>query len=136
MDISTLTLDDETFQIASEEQILSVEYIERVWRKAGRPRVLEGETPWKVVDAIMQVWMALYPWEVKAWRKNLQEEQMYERTPHEVNTENGGYFPIAYPTTLVNLLRVKFPGIPLADHDLIKKFVERYPILKVTQYDI
>lgn len=136
MNLNTLSIGDETFQIATDEMIIATEFIERVWKKAGRPRILEGESAWKVVDAIMKVWGGLYPHEVEAWKKNLQEEQYYERNVHDANKQEGGYFPIAYPTTLFNLLRVKFPSVPLADHDLIKKFVKRYPMLKITRYNI
>lgn len=136
MNISTLTIDDQTFEIAPEEHRISVEYIERVWRKVGRPTHLEGESAWKVVDAMMQVWGALYPHEIHAWRENIKEERAYERTPHEAEKANGGHFPIAYPTRIYEMLKVKFPTTHFADRDLVLKFIERYPFLKVTKYKL
>lgn len=136
MNLNTLSIGDETYDIASDEARIATEFIERVWRKAGRPRILEGESAWKVVDAIMKVWMGLYPQELKDWKANLKQEQYYERSVHDANKAEGGYFPISYPTTLFNLLRIKFPGIPLADHSLIKEFITRYPILKITKHKV
>lgn len=133
---TTLNLDGQNFEIASDETRLSAEFIERVWRKAGQPRTLDAEVSWKVVDVIMQVWGGLYPWELEAWKKNLQDEQSLERTVHEANKQNGGYFPISYPTRLLQMLRLKFPNEHYTDHKLILKFVKRYPILKRTKYNI
>lgn len=136
MSINLLSVDGHTFEIASDETRLTVEYIHKVWEKAGKPNRLEGESAWKVMDAMMQVWAMAYPWEIQAWKKNLQEEQSFERTPHDVNKAEGGYFPIAYPTRLFQLIKVYFKNDQLADRKLIKKFVKRYPILQITKYNI
>jgi hypothetical protein len=127
---------EEQFEIASQENILATSFIHTVWVRAGKPDRLEGESAWRVMDSIMKIWGGCYPYELRAWKKQLSEEQSMERTPHEALKDNGGYFPIAYPTRLLQLIKVYFKKERLADHNLIKKFVSRYPILKRTKYSI
>lgn len=131
-----ISINSDTFEVPSTEEQLSTEYIHKVWLLAGRPTRLTGESGWKVMDSIMQVWGALYPHELQAWKENLVDEQDVERSPHEANKENGGHFPISYPTRVFKLINVYFKQEKLADRKLIKKFIERYPILKRTKYKI
>lgn len=131
-----ITINNETFEIASEETRIASEYIHKVWLAAGKPTALINESAWKVMDALIQVWGGCYPHELEAWKQNLVDEQSVERTPHEANKTNGGYFPISYPTRLFDLIKVYFKHDQLADRALIKKFIQRYPILKRTKYKI
>lgn len=124
------------YEIATEENRLAVEFLHKVWVKAGKPDRLGTESSWKVVDAIMNMWAALYPHEVEAWVQDLKDEQSAERTVHEAVSANGGYFPISYPTRIYNMFKVYFPDEQFADRKLIKKIISRYPAFKVTNYKI
>lgn len=124
------------YEVPSNDSILLTEYLHKVWEKTGKPNRLETESAWKVMDALFKVWSTFYPHELSDWIDDLKEEQYYERSVHEANKANGGYFPIAYPTRLYNLIRVYFKDDQLADRKLIKKFIARYPVLKRTKYSL
>ena len=134
--MSSINVNGENFEIASEENRLAVEFLHKVWIRAGRPNRLEGESAWKVVDAMMKMWSALYPHEIETWVDELKEEQDAERNVHDAVKSGGGYFPISYPTRIYNMLKVYFPNEKYTDHELIKKIVNRYPIFKRTKYEI
>jgi hypothetical protein len=130
-----IKVDGVTYEIASEEERLSAEYLHKVFIRAGRPTKLEGESAWKMMDAIMQIWGGLYPQEVDAFIEVLKEEQALERSVEQSNKE-GGYFPISYPTRLYQMMKVYFKNDRFQDRKLIKMLVNRYPILKRTKYEI
>lgn len=125
---------DETFEIATEENRLATTYLHTVWDKAGRPNRIEGSA-WKVVDAILQTFAACFPQEYQDFRNTIKEDQSNERTVHDSN-KMGGHFTISYPIRLLQLLKVYFPNERYQDREFTKKFVRRYPYLKVTQYAI
>ena len=130
-----ITVDNVVYEIATDTERLSAEYLHKVYIKAGKPNKLEGESAWKMMDAIMQIWGGLYPHELDAFVEVLKEEQSMERTVAQSNRE-GGYFPISYPTRLYNMMKVYFKNDRFQDRKLIKKLVNRYPILKRTKYEI
>lgn len=127
----------DTYEIASDESRLATEYIHKVWEKAGRPNRLDTEASWKVMDTLFQVWAGCYPDEFLDFKYSIQESQEVERTVHEaVKQSGGGHIPISYPSRLLMMIKVYFPDERLQDHNLIRKFVNRYSILKVTKYNI
>jgi hypothetical protein len=127
---------DEYFEIVSDEHRLAAEYIHKVWVKAGKPNRLEGESAWKVMDSLWQIWGALNPNELLEFKKDVQEDQSVERSVHEAIKHDGGYIPISYPMRLQQMIKVYFPDEKLQDHKLILKFIRRYPMLKRTKHDI
>ena len=132
--MKVIKVGDGEYEIASEELRLAVGYIHQVWVDAGKPNRLEGESAWKVMDAFMQMWASLYPWEIRAFKESIVKDRELERTPREANKHEGGHIPISYPTRLYQLIKLYFPTERLVDRKLIRKFVQRYPILKVTKY--
>lgn len=132
---STITIGDSDYILASEDSRILTEYIHKVWEKAGKPDRLETESAWKVMDALFKVWSKFYPHELDAWIANLKDEQSVERSVHEANKSNGGYFPIAYPTRLFNLISVYFKDA-FTDRKLTNKMIKRYPVLKITKHSI
>ena len=134
--MTSIQIGSEIYDTPSASEQLSAEYIHRVWVKTGKPDRLEGEVAWKVMDAIMQVYGALYPREIEHFKKTIREDQSVERTPHEANKAGGGFIPISYPTRLLQLIKVYFKMDRLQDRYLIKNFIKRYPALKVTRYNL
>lgn len=126
----------EFWEIAPDEHRLAAEYTYKIWKKAGKPKRLETEGAWKVMDALVQIWIALYPDEFDYFRQTIKEDQEVERSVSEANRRDGGYFSIAYPDRLHQMIKVYFPEEKLQNHDLILKFIRRYPILKVTKHNL
>ncbi len=133
--MTSILVDGEWYDIATEEQRLATEYLHKVWVKAGRPNRLEGESAWKVLDAMMQIFAGIYPQEFNDFRDTIKESQSVERTVHEAN-KSGGYMVISYPTRLLELIKVYFPNEKLQDRELTLKFIRRYPKMKVTKYNL
>jgi hypothetical protein len=119
-----------------EEHRLAAQFIHNVWKKTGSPNRLEGESAWKVMDSLFQIWGALNPQELADFKRDLQEDQSLERTIHDANKADGGYIPISYPLRLWQMIKVYFPEEKLQDHELILKFIRRYPMLKRTKYQL
>lgn len=137
--MQAIQIGKDKYEIASDELRLTVGYLHQVAKNIGiKPNgdtLIEGSA-WKLVDAMFQMWAAHFPWEIKAFKESIQDDQSIERTPHEANKKDGGHIPISYPTRLYKLIKLYFPKEHLADRELIIKFVKRYPILKVTKYGI
>jgi hypothetical protein len=127
---------NEFFEIVPDEHRLAAEYIHKIWKKAGYPRRLETEGAWKVMDALFQIWGALYPEELLAFKKDIQEDRSVERAVHDALKSDGGYIPISYPIRLMQFIKVYFKEEKLQDHKLILKFIRRYPMLKVTKFKL
>lgn len=53
----------------------------------------------------MEMWKKYYPHELSEWIKQLDYDLTVERTVREAVKNDGGYFPISYPTRLWSLLR-------------------------------
>ena len=134
--IKYVTVGANEYEVVSDDARLLTEYLHRVWVKAGKPDRVETESSWKVVDAIMQVWAAGWPEEFLDWKYGVEEQRAYERTVHEAEKDDGGHFPIGYPQRVLQLLRVYFKNDRFQDRKLIKKFVSRYPYLKITKFKI
>jgi hypothetical protein len=124
------------FDFVPDEHRLAAEFIHKLWIRAGRPSRLEGESAWKVVDGIFQIWGALNPQELKDFAKDLQEDQAEERSVSEANNRDGGYIPISFPVRLFQMIKVYFKEDKLQDRKLILQFVHRYPLLKRTKHGI
>ena len=127
---------EELYDFVPDEHRLATEYVHKVWVSAGRPNRLEGEAAWKVMDGLFQIWGAMFPEELNEFKRDLQEDQAAERSVSEANRRDGGYVPISYPVRLMQFIKVYFPQEKLQDHDLILKFVHRYPLLKRTKHTI
>ena len=127
---------EELYDFVPDEHRLAAEFIHKLWVRAGRPDRLEGESAWKVVDGIFQIWGALFPAELKSFAKEVQDDQSIERTVSEATRRDGGYIPISYPTRLFQMIRLYFHDDKLQDRNTIIKFVRRYPLLKRTKYNI
>ena len=133
--MQAIQIGENKYEIASEELRISTGYIHNVWVRLGKPDRLEGSA-WKLVDAMMEVWASLYPWEIKAFKQTIQEDQSIERSVSESMKAGGAHIPISYPTRLLQLLKLYFPNERYADRKLILDFVQRYPILQVTKYHL
>lgn len=131
-----IKVDDQLFEIVPDEARLAAEFIHKVWVKSGRPNRLEGESAWKVMDSLMQIWGACFPYELQDFKRTIQEDQSLERSVHEANKSDGGYFPISYPMRLMQFMKVYFPNEKFQDHKLILKIIRRYPLLKVTKHNL
>lgn len=131
-----IKVDDEFFEIVPDEHRLAAEYIHKVWISAGRPNRLEGESAWKVMDSLFQIWAALFPDEFLDFKKQIQDDQSAERSVHDANKADGGHIPISYPMRLLQFIKVYFPNERLQDRSLILKFIRRYPALKVTKFNL
>lgn len=131
-----IKVNDEMFEIMTDENRLAAEFIHKVWVRAGRPNRLEGESAWKVMDSLFQVWAACYPQEFLEFKYSLIEEQEAERSVHDANKADGGFVPISYPMRLLQFIRVYFPDQKLQDREITRKFTQRYPVLKRTKYNI
>lgn len=131
-----IKVDDQLFEIVPDEARLAAEYIHKVWVAAGRPNMLEGESAWKVMDSLMQIWGACFPQELQDFKASLQDSQSIERSVHDANKQDGGYFPISYPMRLMQFMKVYFPNERFQDHKLILKIIRRYPLLKVTKHNL
>jgi hypothetical protein len=127
---------EDYFDFVPDEHRLAVEFIHKIWVTAGRPRRLETEGAWKVMDSLFQIWGAMFPDELLDFKQTLQDEQSAERSVYEANKNDGGYIPIAYPLRLLQFIQVYFKDEKLQDHDLILKFVKRYPMLKRTKFNL
>lgn len=131
-----IKVDDQYFEIVPDEARLAAEYIHKVWVRSGRPNRLEGESAWKVMDSLFQIWGACFPQELLDFKRTIQEDQSIERTVHEANKVDGGYIPISYPVRLMQFIKVYFKEEKLQDHKLILKLIKRYPLLKVTKHNL
>lgn len=131
-----IKVDNQIFEIVPDEARLAAEYIHKVWIGSGRPNRLEGESAWKVMDSLFQIWGACFPQELLDFKQTIQEDQALERSVHDANKADGGYFPISYPMRLMQFMKVYFPNERFQDHNLILKLVRRYPMLKVTKHKI
>ena len=127
---------EEYFEIVPDESRLAAEYIHRVWVGVGRPNRLEGESAWKVMDSLFQVWLACYPEEVADFKQSLIDDRAEERSVHDALKNEGGYIPISYPMRLMQFIKVYFKEEKLQNHDLILKFIKRYPILQRTKHKL
>jgi hypothetical protein len=134
--VKYVTIGKDEYEIASDEARILTEFIHKVWVASGKPDRLEGESAWQVVDAIIKAWAAGYPDEWEDWKSSLTEEQSAERSVHDSNKDGGGYFPIAYPVRVMQMMKIYFKKDRLQDRKIINKFVQRYPFLKITKYKI
>lgn len=131
-----IKVDDQLFEIVPDEARLAAEYIHKVWVKSGKPNRLEGESAWKVMDSLFQIWAACFPQEFLDFKRVIQDDQSIERSVHEANKKDGGYFPISYPMRLMQFMKVYFKDERFQDHKLILKIIKRYPLLKVTKHNL
>lgn len=136
MPAKSININGETFELASDEARILTEFLDQFSKKLGNPTDVSTTSGWKVFDAIMTIWYAFYPEEVIEWRESLKEELSVERTPHDAQKKQGGYFPIAYPERLFSLIKILLPDQKLNDMKFIRKLVKLYPILKHTKYSI
>jgi hypothetical protein len=88
------------------------------------------------MDSLFQIWGACFPLELLDFKRVIQEDQSMERSVHEANKQDGGYFPISYPMRLMQFMKVYFPDEKFQDHKLILKIIRRYPLLKATKHNI
>ena len=121
--------------VPSKTAVALVEAIEQVYNRLGQPKDCSTEVGWKMCDELVELWYTFYPWELKAWRKEALDELELERSVKESN-DAGGYFPIAYPTRLYQMLETYLPDQKLQDKSFIRKMVQRHPIFKKTNYAI
>ena len=135
-DFKGIQVGEELYDFVSDEHRLAVEFIQKTWRAAGYPRRLDTESAWKVMDSIFQIWAALNPQEFVDFKKDLIEDQAYERSVSEANRRDGGYIPISYPPRLFQMIKAILSEEKLQDRDLIIKFVRRYPLLKRTKHNL
>jgi len=133
---AAIQVNKEFFDIAPDEHRIAASFIHKVYEKLGKPDTLNSETSWKLVDAIMKVWVGLCPDEFEDFRQSVLDAQSIERNPCEANKVDGGYFPISYPMRLHAFLKVYFKNQDLVDRKIIKKFISRYPAFKVTRFKI
>lgn len=127
-----MTLKGVEYEMPSKASVAVVSALERIYKILGEPKDASNEMGWKMIDNIMDGWASLYPQEVTTWKEELKDELSAERTIHEANKANGGYFPISYPLRLYKMLEMYLPDQKLHDMTFIKKMTTRYPILKTT----
>jgi len=120
------------FEIPSKEAVAITEGLERVADRLGRPIDASTESGWKMIDNLVGVWYNFYPWELKAWKKELAIQLGTERTVHEALKASGGHIPISFPTRLYKMIETYMPQVRFQDKAFIKKFAGRYPIFKFT----
>lgn len=110
--------------------------IEQIYDRLGKPTDASNEVGWKMVDELVKLWYTYYPWELKAWKESVLDDLELERDVHTAIKENGGYFPISYPTRLYKMLDTYLPNQKLHDRSFIKKMVLRHPVFKTTNYKV
>lgn len=127
---------DTEYEMPNKEAVALSEGIHRTYDLLGKPKDTETEAGWKMIDNLVGVWYNFYPWELKAWKKELETQLGGERTVHEALKANGGYIPISFPTRLYKMLEIFLPDLKITDRKFIKKFAGRYPIFKMTNFQI
>jgi len=124
------------YDVASKEAAALTEGLIRTHEALGNPTDITTPSGWKMVDAIMGVWINFYPHEVRAWKKELEIQLGTERTVHDAVSSDGGYFPLSYPTRVFRMLTNFFPDAKLGEMEFLKQLVGRYPMLKMTNYKL
>lgn len=127
---------DQHFTITSGATVRLTDAITNLWIKVGRPNTIDTQASWTVVDAIMATWIHTFPQEYAQFMEEVRDERELERSPHQAVKANGGYFPIMYPPKLLLMLKTFFPDQKLQDKKFIKEFINQYPFLKATKYNI
>lgn len=121
--------------VPSKTALALTEAMEQIYNRLGQPKDCSTEVGWKMCDELVQLWYTFYPWELKAWKQEALDDLELERSVKQSN-DAGGYFPIAYPTRLHNMLQAYLPNQKLQDMKFIRKMVQRHPIFKKTRYTI
>lgn len=127
---------NEEYDIPSKEATAIAEGVERAYNMLGRPTDTKGETGWKMMDNLVGVWFNFYPWELKAWEKELSLQLGNERSVGEALKAHGGYIPISFPTRLYKMIETYLPDVKVTERVFIRKFATRYPIFKFTKHKI
>lgn len=125
-------MNQQIYEIPSDEAVAITEGCERVYKALGRPIDCSTESGWKMIDNLVGVWYHFYPWELEAWRKELKTQLGAERSVAEALKVNGGYIPISFPTRLYKMIETYLPEQKITDRKFIRKFAGRYPIFKMT----
>mgnify|MGYP000859417653 CR=1 FL=1 len=137
--MKTITIDNEDYEIVSDEARMLTEHLIDLKKKLGLPDTLTVNdlTPsvWKFVERLVIVWRRFFPYEYRDWVVGMENELKYER-PIKQAILAGGYTPISYPMRLYNLMHVFFPNLKMQDKKFIKKFLRVVPEFKNTNYRI
>jgi hypothetical protein len=120
----------------SSYQVALTKGLMNIREKLGKPLDCSTNSGWVLLDSVVQVWEKLWPQEKKDWVKQIQEELSVERSVREAIKQDGGYFPMSYPTRLYEMIRAILPEQKLNDKKFIKEMISRYPFLKSTNYKV
>lgn len=129
-------MDGLTYVIDADEVLIATEYLMRVSEKLGNPTRADGPVGWKMVEVILRVWGGLFPNEKANMIADLEQEAKYERPVREAVRKDGGYFIVAYPPKLYQLLKTMLPDQLLHDKKFSTEFVNRYGFLKGTKHGL
>jgi hypothetical protein len=123
------------YEPPTEAELLTITWLDRVANKLGNPPDLSTESGWKLMDAIVGVWMKHFPQEVNDTIHDRKVDLANEKSLHElVNTQSFGYNPMSIPPSLFRLIKVMFPNMRLQDKQVWKKLIAQYDFLRTSNY--
>lgn len=133
---STLQHDDVEYVSPTDEELISITFLDQLATKLGNPPDVSSESGLKLMDAVIGVWQKHCPQEVADWMHDQTLMKETEKSLQELNAENTGlYNPASYPPILFALIRAIFPGIKLQAKEVWSILIKTYPgLFKSSKY--
>lgn len=131
-----ITQPQDVYEAPTEEELITITWLDRLATKLGNPTDLSSETGLKLMDAIIGVWEKHFPQEVSDWKHDREIDLGTEKSLHYLATSSKsiGYNPVSYPPSLFKLIRCMFPQMKLQDKKVWKKLIKIYPFFRTSNY--
>ncbi len=124
------------YQAVSKDAAAYARILHLIWEQFGRPEDCSNTVGWKMMDAIVDIWIKGWPAELQEFIDQNKIQLGIERDVHAAVKADGGYFPLSYPERLFQLIKTLLPKQKLNDKKFIKKFTTRYKVFKATNYNL
>ncbi len=128
-----ITINGETYDIATRQATGIVNAIMRAWQALGRPSDPLSTQGQKLMSVIIATWEDTYPYESREWyemRKEYQLNELDVRT--QVKKQTGGSL-VSYPYYIYTIMKKVFPAIKLHDRTFCQRLVKVFPMFRMSE---
>jgi hypothetical protein len=124
------------YDAPSEEELLTITFLDRLANKLGNPPDLTTEAGLKLMDAVIGVWQKHFTQESKDWIHDRALDMANEKSlSYLASNKSAGYNPATYPPQLFKLIKTMFPDLKLQNRKVFMKLIQIYPnLFKTSNY--
>ena len=130
----TIKVGNEIFEEIPSKAVAASKVLQDLFIKLGKPLTPLSKHGEQMMRFLIATWEDLYPKEVKEWSETVKDYRKEEMSIGQQVHNQTGRSLASIPFPIYQMMKKVFPEYKLEDKKAFKKFLETFPMFKMTKH--